>query len=111
MSGFDLLHALDALKKNPRSEQGRLKLDGAVYNYPHGSFAAGFPSRHKDLARMIHYSAQQVLNHWDEENARWQWIRVACQLKRILEKPKKLPKPRKQKVEEIDLKKRAAGDD
>jgi hypothetical protein len=111
MSGFDLLDAIEAVKRAPRNELNRRKLDGALSNNPRNSFAAGFPVFHQDLARMIHHSAQRIIDNWEQEKARWQWIRITHELKRILEKPKKMPRQKKPAADGADLKKRAAGDD
>jgi hypothetical protein len=110
MSGFDLLGAIETLKRAPHDDVNRRKLDGALSNNPRNTFAAGFPVFHQDVARMIHHAAQRIIDNWAHEKSRWQWIRVASELKRIIEKPKRMPRQKKP-ADGIDLKKRAAGDE
>lgn len=115
MSSFEVTQAVRALKTNPHDELARQRLSQALACMSQAQFAAVFPFNMQPLASMVWRAGRHIVDEWERTQARWQWIRTASDLVKILEKPKPLPAQkrarRKAANDPIDLKKKAAGDD
>ncbi|MGB3625212.1 MAG: hypothetical protein WA989_05280 [Henriciella sp.] len=105
-STYEICRAIRHLEANPRDLMGMRRLDNHLRQMPAAQFIHG--ARDSRIAASIYKAAGNVVSLWHEESERANWISIACFLVKRMEKPKKLPKPKRGAG--ADLKARAAGE-